>query len=384
MKICLIAESYPPALGGVEFALQRLVEGLVSRGHEVQVVTSSWQRHAPSTEKHGAVSIIRIYTLAFFKRFWFLVFSIPSAIRAARWADIVQGSTFAGGPPAFLAAWLLGKKKVLIVHEVLGSRWFRFEPNLIRSLFYFLTERIIVRLPFDRYIAVSEYTRESLRSLGVAMEKISVIYHGDSRLPDPVLSTKEVRDQLGFLHPKDFIFLTFGRAGVTKGMEYLVDAIPEISKQIPAARFVLILSGYDTRILHRIWKKVSGFPTPVFRLLPPQPREMLASYVQAADCVIIPSLSEGFGFSAREACNANKVVVATNAGSLPEVLTGKHVVIEPGSPAAIVEGCNKAFRREVMVTEAKVFDWEHTISQYCLLYDGLLKSSTQVVKKDAG
>ena len=35
MRICLVAESYPPALGGVEFALQKLVEGFIANGHEV-------------------------------------------------------------------------------------------------------------------------------------------------------------------------------------------------------------------------------------------------------------------------------------------------------------------------------------------------------------
>lgn len=373
MRICLVAESYAPALGGVEFALQKLAEGFVARGHEVRVVTSSWQRHAPSIEKRGALAVVRIYTLPFFKRFWFMLFSLPSVIRAAQWADIVQGSTFAGGPPTFLGAWLLRKKKALIVHEVLGRRWFRFEPNLIRALFYRITEWVIVRLPFDRYIAVSEYTRESLQSVGVPDGKISLIYHGDSKLESPALSNEEVRGQLGF-QPEDFIFLTFGRTGVTKGIEYLVEAIPEVTRQIPHARFVMVLSDYDTRIWNRVQKSVSGFPEPVCKLVLPLSREMLASYVSAADCVVIPSLSEGFGFSAREACNANKVVVVTSAGSLPEVLSGKYVLVEPGSAKAIIEGCKKAHRGEVTEGAPRVFDWGRAVSQYCNVYEELLRS----------
>ena len=187
MRICLVAESYPPALGGVEFALQKLVEGFIANGHEVKVVSSSWQRHAPGIEKRGALTIIRVYTFPFFKRLWFMLFSLPDVIRAARWADIVQGSTFAGGPPAILGAMLMGKKKALIVYEVFGRRWFRFEPNLMRSLFYYLTERIIVGLPFDRFVAISEYTKKSLQSIGVYEKKISVVYLGDSKLENPGL-----------------------------------------------------------------------------------------------------------------------------------------------------------------------------------------------------
>jgi D-inositol-3-phosphate glycosyltransferase len=371
MRICLVAESYPPALGGIEFALQKLVEGFIANGHEIKVVSSSWQRHAPSVEKRGALTVIRVYTLPIFKRFWFMFFSLPSVIRAAQWADVVQGSTFAGGPPAFFGAMLMGKKKALIVHEILGRSWFRFEPNLIRSLFYYLTERIIVGLPFDRFIAVSEHTKESLQSIGVSENKIRVIYHGDSKLENPALSNQEVRKQLCF-DKENFIFLSFGRTGVTKGFEYFTKAIPGILREIPKARFVLIFSGYDNRIWTRVQKNVSSFPIHMCKLIPPLSREMLAAYVSAADCVVIPSLSEGFGFCAREACNAKKIVVATNAGSLPEVISGEYVFVDAGSAHALVEGCVKAYRGEVMHLPFKEFRWEKTVQLYLELYKEIL------------
>jgi glycosyltransferase involved in cell wall biosynthesis len=100
-------------------------------------------------------------------------------------------------------------------------------------------------------------------------------------------------------------------------------------------------------------------------------RESLAAYVSAADCIVIPSLSEGFGFSALEACNANKIVVSTDAGSLPEVVFGKHVFVKPGSAQAIAEGCVKANRGEVSVTPAKLFSWEKAVGEYLKLYEEL-------------
>ena len=53
MRICLVAESYPPALGGVEFALQKLVEGFITNGHEVRVISSGWQRNASELKNAG-------------------------------------------------------------------------------------------------------------------------------------------------------------------------------------------------------------------------------------------------------------------------------------------------------------------------------------------
>jgi glycosyltransferase involved in cell wall biosynthesis len=263
---------------------------------------------------------------------------------------------------------------VLLVHEVYGKRWFEFERNPVRALFYCITEWIIVRLPFDRYVSPSGYTRDSLISEGVAADRISVIYHGDSKLPDPAVSSSDLRRKQG-IQPDDFMFLAFGRTGVTKGFEYLVDAVPAITARASNAKFVLVLSGYDQRIWRRLKSAITALPEGICTLVPPVTRDVLAGYLSAADCVVIPSLSEGFGFSALEACNAGKIVVATDAGSLPEVVFGKHVFVRPGSAGAIVEGCLKALRGEVEGGVVKNFSWGKAVGEYLSLYK-ILCSST--------
>jgi D-inositol-3-phosphate glycosyltransferase len=370
MKICLVAESYSPAQGGVEFALQELVKGFLARGHQVRVIAASWEGHPSGVEKRGDLTIERIRTPHFFWRFWFVLFSLPAVLRAGRWADVVQGSTFAGGPPAFLGGWLAGKKKTLLVHEVYGPRWFRFEPNVIRALFYCVTEWIIVRLPFDRYVAPSHYTKDSIAELGISPGKISVIHHGDSKFPEAAASPTELRQKLN-IHSDDFMFLTYGRTGVTKGFEHLVAAIPSVVAQVRHATFVLVLSGYDRRIWKKLQVEVGALPPGVCTLVSPVARDVLAGYVEAADAVVVPSLSEGFGFSALEACNAGKVVVATDAGSLPEVVFGKVVFVKAGSSAAISEGCVRAARGEVSVTPVKNFSWDKAVGEYLQMYEEL-------------
>lgn len=79
-----------------------------------------------------------------------------------------------------------------------------------------------------------------------------------------------------------------------------------------------------------------------------------------------------FGFSALEACNANKVVVATEAGSLPEVVFGKHVFVKPASAQGLSEGCVMAYKGEVNQTPMKMFSWEQTVEQYVQLYELLI------------
>jgi glycosyltransferase involved in cell wall biosynthesis len=372
MKICLVAELFPPNLGGAEFALSRIVEGLAAEGVEVTVITSRFDRRLPRREHIAGYTIIRVPVFPFLKRFWFLLFSLPLVFRYARRCDLIQGSTFAGAVPAALAGMFLRKTRVLLVHEIMGKQWFRLEPNILRSTFYWLTERIIVRLPFHRYVAVSDHTKRTLVSDGVPEDKVEVVYHGDSRLEHSGVNEDAVRAELGF-QSSDYIFLTLGRTGISKGIEYFVEAMPEVARRIPAARFLLIISKHDRRIWKRILRGLSRLPAHTYKLVPPVPRDVLASYVYAADCVVIPSRSEGFGFSAREACNAGKVIVATNAGSLPEVVDGKHVFVQAGSAGALAEGCWRAFSGKVDYCERKEFDWKTTIAQYRKLYGRLLR-----------
>ncbi|MDR2190757.1 MAG: glycosyltransferase [Candidatus Peribacteria bacterium] len=57
----------------------------------------------------------------------------------------------------------------------------------------------------------------------------------------------------------------------------------------------------------------------------------------ASDVVIVPSLVEGFGFSAAETCALGQQLVTTNAAALTEVVSGKVNFAEPAAPTSIAK-----------------------------------------------
>ena len=73
------------------------------------------------------------------------------------------------------------------------------------------------------------------------------------------------------------------------------------------------------------------------------PYNFLPEQIMASDCVVVPSLSEGFGFSAVEACAMGKPVVVSNVASLPEVVSGQYVLVEAKNPKAIAKGVVQVF-----------------------------------------
>ena len=72
-------------------------------------------------------------------------------------------------------------------------------------------------------------------------------------------------------------------------------------------------------------------------ILDPVAREELPQYLLAADAVIIPSISEGFGYAAVEAVTLGCPVIATAGHSVEEVVGESVTLVPPRDPAALAD-----------------------------------------------
>lgn len=373
MNLLFVLEYYPPHIGGVEIVFKNLCQGLACRGHTVTVVTSRLAG-TKSFEIVDGVIIHRVRVPQMGTRYWFTFLSIPQVIKYARRADIVHTTTYNGAIPAWLASKLFRKRCIITVHEILGGMWQNF-PGIsgFSAKLHQLFERLIVSLPFDGFVSVSEYTKGSLKHLGVSDMKITVVYNGiDQSLFNPTrVNNNKVRQQLNL--KDEFIYIYYGRPGISKGVRYLIQAVPLISKQISRAKLILLLanepkSGYKN--IKNMIKELNIEKDII--LLGSVPRAELPYYIAASDCVVVPSLSEGFGFTAAEACAMGKPVVASNVASLPEVVSGKYILVEPRNPEAIAEGIRKIYRGEIKSSPKKLFSWEDCIDRYLNVYQEVL------------
>ncbi|MCL0104673.1 glycosyltransferase family 4 protein [Dehalococcoidia bacterium] len=375
MKILFVCEYYPPHIGGVEIVFNQLAQGLAKQGHDCHVVTCK----VPGTSEYEEVEGVKIHRVKVPKkgdRYWFTFLAIPRVFTLATGADLIHTTTFNGTFPAWVVAKLLRKTAVITVHEVWGPLW----GNLMRMSWFsaqlhrFL-ERAIISLPFDKHISVSEHTRDRLRSTGINDQKSAVIYNGiDHELFHPLKADGEMmRKKLGL--DGEFVYMYYGRPGVSKGLEYLISAIPLISERIPNSRLLLILAKEPNDRYEHIRRMISDFNIEdKVALLHPVPRGQLPHYIAACDCVVVPSLSEGFGFAAAEACAMQKPVVASKVASLPEVVSGRHVWVEPGKPEAIATGLAKVYKGETENTQKKEFSWRKCIQGYLEVYDEVMSN----------
>ena len=373
MKILFVSEYYLPHIGGAEVVFKNLAEALAKNGHESHVVTSM----LPSTKRYDEINGVRVHRVKVPKRgtrYYFTFLSVPKVLSMARQVDLIQTTTFNAAFPAWLASKLLRKKCVITVHEVWRDMWISSSGmNWLSARLHRFLEKVVVCLPFDRIICVSKYTRDCLKSLGVRDKRMEVIYNGiNNNLFMPKERDGGVREKIN-LCDSEFVYLYYGRPGLYKGVEYLVQAVPLTSERIPNSKLLLILANDPRDRYENIKKMIKDLKIEDrVILLDSVLRTELPHYIAASDCIVVPSLSEGFGFSAAEACALGKPVVASNVASLPEVVSGKYVLVEPRNPDAIAEGVEKVYKGEWQHSESKLFSWDECVENYMRVYEQLL------------
>jgi len=373
MRILFVLENYLPHIGGVEIVFKNLAEGLIKLGHEVSIVT----HRIRGTKKFEVINDVKIYRVdCLNSRYWFTFLSIPTILRLIKDFDLIHTTSFNGAPPAWFVSKLTRKRCIITIHEVWINKWNALtEMSWINCKVHNLLERLIYLLNFDRYICVSKSTQKQLICKGISKGKTSVIYNGvDYELWDlEKHDGNKIREKLNLNN--SFVYFFSGRPGISKGLEYLIKAVSSVSKQIPNSKLLAIVSkdqAYEKRYRYIIGliKKLRLKDKIV--LLNPVSYKDLPAYLKAADCVVVPSLAEGFGFAVAEACAMGIPVVASNTTSIPEVISGKYILVKPKSTKELVEGITKAFHHQFKRMPLKKFKMDENVNNYLKEYQRLL------------
>jgi len=372
MNILFVLENYVPHIGGAEIVFKTLAENLVRLGHNVDIITHRI-KNTRKQEKINGVNIHRVN--CFHSRYWFTFLSIPKVIKHAKKADIIHTITYNGAFPAKIASILTKKPCIITVLEILGKNWRRFGMSPLNAYLHSFLEKLIIKLNFDKYISISKSTQKQVLAQGIPPNKSTVIYCWvDYNFWNPKnYKGKKIRKKFNL--EKNFIYLFYGRPGISKGLEYLIRAVPLITKRIPNSKLLAIVSrdkAYKKQynMILKLIKKLNIQEKIV--LLSPVSYKNLPNYIKAADCVVVPSLSEGFGLTTAEACAMGKPVVASNTTSLPEVISGKYILIKPKSPESIAQGVEMVYNNKTMKSKLKRFELKENINNYLKIYGELI------------
>ena len=361
MKILFVVEHFYPYVGGAEELFLNLSTSLAKQGHEVNVVTTLHSDSIPRNEIYKGVTINRVRCG---NRFLFTILSLSEVWRQAKNADFIHTTSYNSAVPSFIVGLFQRKKVLITFHEVWGKLWFRlpFYPKWKLTGFY-LFEWFILKLPFYKYVAVSEFTKNSLIENGIPENKIQKIYNGIDYTEFKIYRHQE---------PANFTFCYFGRLGISKGIDLLLEATRLFTNNHPNAKLKLIIPTYPDSL----YKKVIGLihalhlESNIF-LLHNLSREDLLKEVSRSSCVIIPSASEGFCFVAVESAAMGIPIISSGKGALPETVSGKQTIIKSLDTKGILESLEKAINNEWSYEKPKNFFLEESMQEYMSLYSQL-------------
>ena len=135
---------------------------------------------------------------------------------------------FAGKYGSYIISFLeaLKKPSVVTFHSILPSP--DAELKLVVCSIAEKASGLVVMTNISKEILISEY--------GIAEEKISMIPHGIHSMP--YTSSAKPKSALGF--SKKAILLTFGLFSRGKGIEYVIEALPEVIKAYPDFMYIIL------------------------------------------------------------------------------------------------------------------------------------------------
>lgn len=358
MKILFVLEHFYPYIGGAEKLFYELSTNLAVQGFEVIVVTTQFDKKLSLVENHNGLKIVRVKCN---NRYAFTFLSIPKIIRYAKGCDVIHTTTYNAALPAIIAGKIRRKPVFVTFHEVWGKLWKQlpFTSFLEKNAFY-LFEKMLLNLPFDKFIAVSEFTKSKLIEAGVPESKVVRIYNG--------IEYDKFKD---YQHkpPDVFTYTYFGRLGISKGLDLLIPAASELSKSYPDTKLKLIIPKQPKGTFDRIMGLIQSYSLESYvEIHHNLSRERLYEELLNSSCVAIPSYSEGFCFAAAETVALGVPIISSHLGALKEVVSGKFVAMMDQTSVGLYDALEMAYLEKWTETPIENYDLSDSIDRYIDLY----------------
>lgn len=197
----------------------------------------------------------------------------------------------------------------------LGHKYYRAVSNrclknsypascLVAAEMYFHKIVKIYEKNIDLFIAPSQFVHDKLVEFGLDSKKISVLPH--------FVETKHVKPEYG---SGDGYFLYVGRLKEEKGVDVLIKAMAKLDNDV---QLKIVGTGPDREKLQELARDLNLGNV---SFLGQQAGEEIAELFKNARAVVVPSrVWETFGLAAAETMAFGKPVIASNVGSLPELV----------------------------------------------------------------
>lgn len=294
--------------------------------------------------------------------FWWYQVKAPLAIRSFKPDVWIQ--------PYGFASTTTGVPQILVVHDLAFLHYPQFISLPQRWYYRFFTPGFLKKA--KAIVTVSAFTRNDLvERYKIPVTKISVI-GGAARknfIPLPWLEKESVKEQ--YADGKEY-FLFIGGIHPRKNLITLLKAF-SLFKKWQHSNMKLLIAG---RLAWQFDDLLEKLKTYKYRndvvMLGYLSDEQLESITASAYALVYPSWLEGFGLPLLEAMQSEIPVIASNAGSLPEIGGDAALYASPSDPEALAKHMLSLYKDENLrisrieagKSQAARFDWDDSAALF--------------------
>ena len=303
---------YPPAPGGAETVVKAYSEGLLAKGHKVEVITTDLYTETPFVKKKmpsevGGVPVSRHSAFSVSGEAHYVL--APGMVTSflSKKADIIHTHSY--GYFQNHAAWIKEKFQSTpwVITPHFHPSWSMWGGAKRRTLRDFYDSKIgkATMESADLITCVSRHERDVLISeIGLNDKNIKIIYNGIDwedwkEIPDPMTF------RLKHPHISEKFVLFAGRLATNKGLTDLIDAMSLLESP---DNVDLVLMGADMGLGKEL-DKVADSRNIAMHRLGHVDDDVYRSALSAAEILVLPSEYEAFGIVLLEAAAAATPVI---------------------------------------------------------------------------
>jgi glycosyltransferase involved in cell wall biosynthesis len=361
----------PETTSGGETYERELLARLGHAGVEVELILARGKLH-PEGVPHWTV---HRFPMGRGLRWYVAPFVVPAAIKRVwdeRGFDLLRVHSLRYiGPGALWARRRFNLDVPVVSHH----------HHLDASPLNRIIEKRVVEVS-DRVVVGSEFGKRQLAAeLGVRTDHVCVVHYGVDAAFAPGSPRSDLLERYGLRgHP---VVLFFGGLKPRKNLFFLLDVWAPVAALKPEARLVIAGGGPLRPPLERHARRLGLEGRVVFTGYVPEAEK--AAHFALADIFLFPSAMEGFGFSVAEAMSAGVPVVASDRGSIPELVAEGQsgFVCDPSMPDRFVErllvllgdaALREKFGAAALERADRLFRWEACVDGTRRVYEETLEA----------
>lgn len=303
--------------GGAENHLQSLIEKQISNNYSIVVIHLKGKPYWKSYFEENGVKVFKYKS----------IFQLISIIKKH---DIQILHAHLQVPEILSSITYLFFPKFKLVFSRHNDAYSRFLPKWLNPIFYQLISK-----RGSKIICISKNVYNFCsNNLGLNKEKLEIIYYGISKKtydPKQIDETElnEIKNELNLKN--EFIIGTVARLHPQKSLHTLIQAFYDFSKEVLNSKLIIVGEGDLEDQLKMQVEELDLREKVIFT----GKRSEIPIFYKIFNIFVLCSIYEGLGLVLLEAMAAEKPIIGTNAGAIPDIISNCGIIVEKENTTAI-------------------------------------------------